>query len=69
MQLSLEIRLEIVVVFFFERGGILSLCNFSLNIRLGECFVTHAWCAVSVFLQLGKFLVEAGGILSLCNYS
>ena len=40
-----------------------------LENQIGDCFVTHAWCALSVFLRDGKFLLKAGGILSLCNFS
>ena len=34
-----------------------------------DCFVRHAWFALSVFFCDGKFLLEAVGILSLFNYS
>ena len=34
-----------------------------------DCFVRHAWFALTVFSRDGIFLLEAGGILSLCNYS
>ena len=43
--------------------------QFFFENRTGDCFVTHAWCVVSVFLHDGKFLVKACGIHSLCNYS
>ena len=34
-----------------------------------DCFVRHAWFALSVFFRDGKFLLEAFGILSLSKYS
>ena len=75
MQLFLNIRLEIALLrmhgvhcvsFVMENSCLSQLefraCSNNINVR-------HAWCALSVFLHDGKFLVKAGGILSLRNYS
>ena len=35
------------------------VCAIFLWNHIRDCFVMHAWCAVSVFLQDGKFLVKA----------
>ena len=48
-----------------------------LENKIEDCFVTHAWCAISFFLAWWKnlgwgrwtFELVAGGLLSLCNYS
>ena len=29
----------------------------------------HAWCVVSVFLQVVNVFIQGGGVLSLCNFS
>ena len=44
-------------------------CTMFLKNLIGDCFVTHAWCPLSVFFCDRKSLVEAGGIWSLCNVS
>ena len=56
------------VKFFFKAGGVLSLCNFSLNIIFGTVLLRTHDVQFPFFLHDGKMFVEAGGFLSLCNY-
>ena len=72
----LKLRLEIVLLrthgvqwlfsFVMENSCLSQLefraCSTNINVR-------HTWCALSVFLRGGQFLVGAGGILSLCIFS